>query len=117
MSEAHYPWKKGDTLYADQLNAVVAGSVQKIGDTMTGPLQLPGKPTTINQAATKQYVDDQIAVNLGGGGGAGGASITVSDTPPAIPANNQLWWDSVNGQLYLWYNDGSSTQWVNATNA
>jgi len=48
---------------------------------------------------------------------ASGASITVSDTAPASPAANALWWDSVGTQLYLWYNDGTSSQWVNATNA
>ncbi len=31
--------------------------VSKAGDTMTGPLTLPGAPTAPNQAATKQYVD------------------------------------------------------------
>ena len=28
-----------------------------------------------------------------------------------------MWWDSVGGQLYLWYNDGNSSQWVVAVNA
>ena len=28
-----------------------------------------------------------------------------------------MWWDSVGGQLYLWYNDGNSSQWVIAVNA
>ena len=37
------------------------------GGTMTGPLILAGSPTVPNQAATKQYVDD----NAGGGGGGG----------------------------------------------
>jgi hypothetical protein len=27
-----------------------------------------------------------------------------------------LWWDSVGGNLYVYYNDGNSTQWVPATN-
>ena len=31
--------------------------VERSGDTMTGPLVLPGDPTTDLQAATKQYVD------------------------------------------------------------
>ncbi|MGW0136233.1 hypothetical protein [Streptomyces sp. NPDC003299] len=39
--------------------------VSKAGDTMTGPLTLPGNPTSPLHAATKQYVDA-----LGGGGGA-----------------------------------------------
>ena len=46
--------------------AAVTGDYVKIsGDTMTGPLVLPGDPTTDLQAATKQYVD----ASSGGGGG------------------------------------------------
>jgi hypothetical protein len=50
------------------------------------------------------------------GGGGGGASITVSDTPPSSPTVGALWWDSVGGQLYVWYSDANSSQWVPATN-
>jgi len=46
----------------------------------------------------------------------GGASITTSDTPPGSPADGDAWWDSVGGQLYIWYDDGSSSQWVPASN-
>ena len=36
--------------------------VSKSGDSMTGPLQLPGDPVAPNQAATKHYVDSGLAV-------------------------------------------------------
>lgn len=36
----------------------------KSGGTMTGPLTLSGTPTGDLQAATKKYVDDQIAANI-----------------------------------------------------
>ena len=45
----------------------------------------------------------------------GGASITVSDTPPGSPTAGALWWNSVLGALFLYYNDGNSSQWVPAT--
>lgn len=38
----------------------------------------------------------------------------ASDTPPANPADNQQWWRATNGQLYFYYNDGNSKQWVQA---
>jgi hypothetical protein len=41
-----------------------------------------------------------------------GASITISDTAPVGPVPGDTWWDSVSGQLYIWFNDGSSAQWV-----
>ena len=41
-----------------------------------------------------------------------GDTAFVGDTPPATPATNQLWFSSTLGQLYIWYNDGNTTQWV-----
>lgn len=45
-------------------------------------------------------------------GGGSGASITISDTAPLSPSPGALWWSSTDGQLYIFYNDGSSSQWV-----
>ena len=41
-------------------------------------------------------------------------AVTVSDTPPGSPAHSDLWWDSVLGKLKIYYNDGTSSQWVDA---
>lgn len=38
--------------------------------------------------------------------------LVVSDTPPALPVHGQLWWESDAGNLFIWYNDGNSSQWV-----
>ena len=46
----------------------------------------------------------------------GSAQVNVGASPPATPGANALWWDSIGGQLYVWYNDGNSTQWVVANN-
>ena len=46
--------------------------------------------------------------------GAGGA--VIGPTPPASPAVGALWWRSdPDGRLFVWYDDGSSQQWVPAT--
>lgn len=34
------------------------------------------------------------------------------DTPPASPTENMLWFDSTTASLHVWYNDGTSLQWV-----
>ena len=39
----------------------------------------------------------------------------TQDTPPANPVAGQLWFDTSNPQLYLWYVDPTSSQWVIAT--
>jgi len=91
--------------------AFVAASFAPIGSpTFTGdpkaPTAAPGDNDT--SIATTAFVQSAIAANA--------ASISVGDTPPASPTQGNGWWDSAGGQLYLWYNDGSSAQWVPATN-
>jgi hypothetical protein len=41
-----------------------------------------------------------------------GGAIVTSDTAPASPVDGTLWWDSADGQLYVYYDDGTSQQWV-----
>jgi hypothetical protein len=47
-------------------------------------------------------------------GGGGGASVTTSDTAPSTPADGDLWYDSVGGRLYVYYEDPNTSQWVDA---
>jgi hypothetical protein len=42
----------------------------------------------------------------------GGTSTTIADTPPGSPTNGSLWWESDTGTLWIYYNDGNTTQWV-----
>ena len=56
-----------------------------------------------------------IWVNRQPTGGGGGASITVSDTAPSSPSAGQMWFNSTNGKMYLYYDSywvevGSSSQ-------
>ena len=74
------------------------------GGTLTGPLILSSDPTVSAQAATKNYVDAHTGL------------ANVGASPPSAPNPGALWWDDVGGNLYIWYNDGTSTQWVIAVN-
>jgi len=47
-------------------------------------------------------------------GGGGGASVTTADTAPSSPSDGDLWYDTTTLRLYVYYNDGSSSQWVKA---
>ncbi len=43
--------------------------------------------------------------------------VTVGDNPPVgagTTNNGELWWESDTGDLYVYYNDGDSSQWVMA---
>lgn len=59
--------------------------------------------------------------NIGYTGSVGGIGYTgsqgttyTSATAPSNPADGDLWFDSSNGRLKIWYNDGDSSQWVDA---
>lgn len=45
-----------------------------------------------------------------------GGIVAIGDTPPLAPNVGALWWDSVGGNLYVFYDDGTSQQWVVAVN-
>ena len=47
--------------------------------------------------------------------GGGGANVSISLTAPATPATGDLWWKTDEGSLKINYNDGDSTQWVDAS--
>jgi hypothetical protein len=50
-----------DPSFATTISTSIGTKVSKAGDTMTGDLYLPHSPTAALQAATKQYVDDQVS--------------------------------------------------------
>ena len=43
-----------------------------------------------------------------------GTKVSSSETAPASPSVNDFWWDSGNGVLMVYYDDGTSQQWVSA---
>ncbi len=49
-------------------------------------------------------------LSASGGGGGGGA--TVSPSPPLNPVEGDLWWSDTNGDMFVYYDDGDSQQWV-----
>ena len=49
------------------------------------------------------------------GGSGGGASVTTSDSAPSNPSEGDLWYDTTELTTYVYYNDGDSSQWVNAS--
>jgi len=92
---------------ADDIDAAV-------GFTICTNATRPGTPYTgqsIFETDTgDSFIWDGSAWQPGGGGG----SIEISATAPSSPAAGDLWWDSDNGNLYIYYDDGDSQQWVAA---
>lgn len=79
------------------------------GSTMTGALILHADPTDDLGSATKQYVDTQIEnINIP-------SSTEVSASAPTNASDGELWWNTIDGRLYIYYTDIDSSQWVPAT--
>jgi hypothetical protein len=76
--------------------------------------QLALGEVAINTYDGKLYIKkdngNESIVEIGAGGS--GASVTVSDTAPSSPSAGALWFNSTNGTLSIYYNDGDSSQWV-----
>jgi hypothetical protein len=74
----------------------------------------------LNFADGKLYYKDvngnlqYFAAGEPGSGGVGGegSSVTVDTTPPQNPLNGDLWWNSEDATLYIYYTDSDSSQWV-----
>jgi hypothetical protein len=64
-------------------------------------------------ADTAQWV---VAVPGGGSGGGGGSSnVTVLDVAPNNPKQGDLWYCTLDGRLYIYYEDVNTSQWVDAS--
>jgi len=42
-------------------------------------------------------------------------AVAISTEAPSPATSGDLWWDSSQGNLFVYYNDGDSAQWVDAT--
>ena len=60
-------------------------------------VNLVGKDIVVN------YKPDGVIELTGSQGGGGGASVTIDQTPPALPTSGSLWWDTTNANLYIYY--------------
>ena len=45
----------------------------------------------------------------------GGATVTISDNAPGSASTGDMWWDSDDFDLHVYYGDGDSNQWVSVT--
>jgi hypothetical protein len=73
--------------------------VLKAGDTMTGPLVLPGDPVSTTQAADKHYVDTSVAA-VAAGLGQKVSLLPTATQVVAQPTGTQLDVNLLNGELY-----------------
>ena len=90
---------------------VTAAAKTVLDDTTTAAMRttLGAEPASATGTTAQFWRGDKTwAVPPGGGGG----GATTSIDPPSDPEDGDLWWESDTGNLFVWYDDGSSSQWV-----
>ena len=110
------PWNASNTggMRFDSSGTVTLPLVQNATSTSTGALRVVGGAAIgadLRVGGTIYMGPWALSTATAGGGG---ASVTVSDTAPASPSAGNLWWDSAQGNLRIYYTDGDSSQWVDA---
>lgn len=95
-------------------DAVAADLAEIIGSLVTAFVQLSDVPSSYTGQAGKTLIvkatEDGLEFGIAAGGG--GASVFIGETPPADPTAGDMWFDAVNGELLIWYEDVDSSAWV-----
>ena len=86
------------------LDTALALLAPKASPVFTGDPTAPTPTAGDNDTsiATTAFVTTAVAV----------AKVTLSDTAPGSPVQGSLWYETDSGVLMIYYNDGTSSQWV-----
>ncbi len=99
------------------------GNLSKIGPTHVGPTAPNSAPAgTAGNSVGETWLNTSLAkpvLNVWDGvawvkASSSGSGCWVGDAPPTEYEQGSLWWNSSNGTLYVWYDDGDTQQWVEA---
>jgi hypothetical protein len=99
------PISPGQPADANEVNAALNARLLLAGGIMQGGFTLYQDPVQPLDAVPLRYLQSYVM------------SVTISDTAPASPTAGKLWWDSVSGQLFIYYTDPNTSQWVAASNS
>ena len=110
VAAASYVQNTDSRVLSGNLNFTGTNTYFTSNITLAAGLKANGSFGTANQVLTSNGTSVYWANSTGGG-----ASVSVSDTAPGTPQANSLWWKSDEGRLYIYYNDGNSSQWVAAS--
>ena len=82
----------------------------------TGPTGPTGADSTVTGPTGPTGADGADGATGPTGPAGEGSNVTVSATAPGDPTAGDLWLDSDDGRLYIYYTDGDGSQWIEAGN-
>lgn len=103
------------TLSTADISGLTTGYVQKTS--ATGSAYLPAGTTGQREGSPSAgYIRYNTTTGKFEGYGSSwgniGGGAAIGDTPPANPGAGDLWWNSADGRMYVYYTDANSSQWV-----
>ena len=106
----------GVTINASGINAsgivTALGGIRGIGIYSGGNLVTTGIITALNFVGTGNtfvVTNNKIDISI-----SGGSQVSVGTESPAAPSSGNLWYNTNLGRTFIYYNDGDSSQWVDA---
>ena len=97
--------------YNDLINTpVVPVSIDDLSDVDTTTAAPVDGQSLVWSSTTSKWRPSTIS------GGGGSSLIPTQDTAPVGPSDGQLWYDTESGTLFVYYDDGSTAQWVQVAN-
>jgi hypothetical protein len=90
------------------------------GEGTPGPTGPPGPegPTVVSADAgnISRLGTDGFLFTPASSGGGGGSSVYIGDAaPPGPSVSGDLWWQSDEAEMYIYYDDGDTKQWVQSS--
>lgn len=103
------------TLSTADISGLTTGYVQKTS--ATGSAYLPAGTTGQREGSPSAgYIRYNTTTGKFEGYGSAwgniGGGAAIGDTPPSNPGAGDLWWNSADGRMYVYYTDANSSQWV-----
>lgn len=85
------------------------GGIITVTTAGTPTLSLPDGALAIDTTNNLLYIRTGGVWEIASGGG---ASVTTSDAAPSAPDDGDLWYETDTGSMFVYYDDGTSQQWV-----
>lgn len=71
----------------------------------------------LSNVTNADFLAKATAAGVSGGHSGGGAQVDVSPTAPTSPTEGNIWFNSNNGKIFVYINDGDTSQWVQPVSA